>query len=134
MSSDCPECGGALVWAGQSWCPHSDTFHALQRRFLIIGLAGLLRREIELKEWLAELDRDDMIGFRWRNGVYPGFQFEDRWQIPTEWWEGCTDTEKAQMLRVMRANLTEKTRLRYGIDVNPATWFHRMYTPQGEPT
>ena len=130
MSGDCPKCGGTLIWVGRSWAPLTNRFHVLMRRHLMRAVHHQLYRQKALKAWLDELARDDMVGFRWRNGVYTGWQLEDRWQIPREWWESLGDAGQAETLCAMRIHESELVMARYGIDVNPATWFHRVYTPR----
>lgn len=127
MSGDCPECGQSLVWRGQSWSAHSDTYHARTRRRLLWAVARLLVQQAELDEWLEELDASELVGFRWRNGVYPGWQLEDRWGIPREWWADLDEQEKLHTLKVMRQHLTELLMEKHGIEVNQATWFHKIY-------
>ena len=65
-------------------------------------------------------------------GVYPGWQSEERWDVPQEWWDGQMDDVGGQefILRVMRDHLAQMWKRRHGVEVNPATWFHRVYDPR----
>lgn len=111
------------------WTPHGDFEHRMLRRILLRSACQQLERLRDIKEWEAGLAAEDLIGFRWRNGVYPGWQSEERWEIPREWWEGSFDDTGGQefVLSVMREYLTGQLKAKHGLVVNQATWFYRVY-------
>lgn len=126
-AGDCPECDHPLLWGGSGWLAHTTEYHRTWRTYQLRRLRWLFQAQATHRAWLDELVRDDLVGFRWRNGVYPGWQLEDRWELPREWWEDLDDGEKYWTLRIMRIYLSEQTRENHGVDVNPATWFHKVY-------
>lgn len=131
MHGDCPECGGALIWGGHNYVPHSDTFHAVTRRFLLKALRDQLERQKSLTAWQEMLAREGLIGFRWRNGVYSGWQSEERWELAYEWWDSTLIMgDREFILAEIRGHLTYLFENQHGIKVNQATWFHKIYDPR----
>lgn len=127
MSGDCPECGGALVWGGMGWTPHTDLGHRILRRALLKSAVKQLTRLHDLKEWELHLVAGRFVGIRWRNGVYPGWESETRSQIPYEAWDAL---DRDYLLRMMREGLSGLFEDWHGIVVNQATWFHKIYDPR----
>jgi len=133
MSGDCPECPGALSWGGQDYVPHSDTFHQIQRRWLLKSLRNQLEHQKSLAEWLEYNEKHLLVGIRWRNGVYPGWQSEERWLLPVEWWDTThplREGDREFILRAIREHLTYLFENQHGVTVNQATWFHKIYDPR----
>lgn len=131
VSGECPACDGALVWGGQDWVPHTDDFHRLQRRWLLRALRDQLERQRSLTEWLEYNEKNLLVGIRWRNGVYPGWQSEERWQLPVEWWDSTQrEGDREFILRTIREHLTFVLDYQHGVKVNQATWFHKVYDPR----
>lgn len=130
--TQCPECGGLLVWGGMGWVPHSQGYHQRARKRLLRAAHRLLNREAQLKAWGAENAAQELVGVRWRNGVHTGWAFEDRWTIPQEYWDELTAEQAHDTLKAMRAYLTDQLREQHGLHVNPATWYHKIYDPRQE--
>ena len=124
--SDCPECGGRLMWAGLSYATHSTEYHAGVRRRLLRAVRLLLDREADVKAWRAELSAQGLVGIRWRCGVYPGWQSEGRTTVPQEMWDLGQHWRQAY-LRDTRWALAIELEMWPGVEVNPATWFHKIY-------
>lgn len=131
-SGDCPECGEPLFWMGMSWAQHTQERHDGARRRLLRTVRLQMGYEKGLRLWRAENAAQDLVGIRWRNGVYPGWQTESRSAVPGDVWDVM---DQAYLLRMMREGLTALFEDRYGVKINQATWFHKIYDdrPQGEP-
>lgn len=131
MSGDCPECASGLIWGGQDWMPHTDDFHRLQRRWLLKALRDQLERQRSLTEWLEYNEKNLLVGIRWRNGVYSGWQSEERWELPCEYWDDMRRKKDLDfVLREIRDHLTYLFENQHGVRVNQATWFHKIYDPR----
>lgn len=127
VDGDCPECGGPLLWTGRGWSAHSLVHHAGVRRRLLRAVRELMVHEVAMKLWLAEIAAHGLVGVRWRNGVYPGWQSEERWEVPVEWWDGLDAGEREELLLTMRRAMSTDFLVKRGAVVNSATWFHRVY-------
>lgn len=123
----CAECGQLAGWTSPGSSSHTDEHHEGVRRRLYRALRVLLDRETDVKLWRAHNAAQGLVGIRWRNGVYPGWQSEERWELPYEWWDGLYDGDQTMILRVMREHLSERFERDHGVRVNQATWFHRIY-------
>lgn len=123
----CPECGWKLMWTGWGWSAHSEVHHAGARRRLLRSVRELVANEAALRLWLAEIAAHDLVGVRWRNGVYPGWQSEERWEVPVEWWDGLDAGEREELLFTMRRAMSTDFLVKHGVVVNSATWFHKIY-------
>lgn len=126
MNGRCPECGQPLLWGGMSWVEHTERAHAAYRKILLTSLSQRMQRYAGQRLWLAV--NNDTIVIRWRNGVYRN-QFDDYYTTiqPREVWEEMGPQLRETMLRQWRIKLTEKAKEKYGVTVNPATWFHKVY-------
>jgi hypothetical protein len=128
MSGECPECGGAVLWGGQGWVPHSDGFHTVQRRLLIKAARQQFQRLAELKAWTEWCAREQFVGIRWRNGVYHGWQSEERWELPYEWWDSTIrQGDREVVLRSIREHINAQFEAVHDVTINQATWFHKIY-------
>lgn len=128
MNGDCPECGGAVLWGGQGWVPHSDGFHTVQRRLLIKAARQQFQRLAELKTWTEWCAREQLVGIRWRNGVYRGWQSEERWELPYEWWDSTIrQGDREFILRAIREHINAEFEIVHDVKINQATWFHKIY-------
>lgn len=125
----CPECDRPLLWGGMSYVEHTDGQHALYRHTLLSAVARQLRHMEDITQWRQQNTDEELLGIRWRNGVYPGWQTEERWEVPQEWWDSAFDDVGGQpfILRVMREYLTDQLKEKHGLTVNQATWFHKIY-------
>lgn len=132
VDGDCPQCGEKLMWTGWGWSVHSVGYHLGVQRRLLRAVAGLVRHEADVRAWEAQNAAEGLVGIRWRCGVYPGWQSEERWELPQEWWDAQVFEEGGQefILRAIREHLAELWEAAYGVKVNPATWFHRVYDPR----
>jgi hypothetical protein len=122
----CPECGLPLVWAGMHFSPHTQRYHEATRRRLLGAVAGILDREAKERAWALEAAVQGLVGIRWRSGVYPALGCAYT-QVPRELWEMLGEEGRAYFLREFRAGLAWQVKKKYGLDVNPATFFHKMY-------
>lgn len=130
VHGDCPYCGEKLMWTGWGWSVHSVGYHAGVQRRLVRAVRRLVDLEADLKLWRAETAADGCVGIRWRCGVYPGWQSELRTSVPYEAWDSA---DHGMLLRIMREGNTWALKARYGADVNPATWFHKVYDGRSTP-
>lgn len=128
----CPECGEPLLWAGMDWAQHTQERHDVARRRLLGAARLQMGYEKGLRLWRAENATQSLVGIRWRNGVYPGWQTESRSAIPGDAWDTL---DREYLLRMMREGLAGLFEDRHGVKINQATWFHKIYDdrPQGAP-
>lgn len=125
----CPECGRIRLWGGlkAGWLPHTEGHHQALRRGLLRAAGRLLAQETDLRLWRAQNAAQGFVGIRWRNGVYPGWQAEQRSQVPRKAWETWSEGFRDQFLWDSREMFTWWLRSRHGLTVNQATWFHKIY-------
>ncbi len=130
MSGDCRECGRGLLWGGMGWGEHSELYHQGVREGLLMAAVWVLAREAEVRAWEAQNAAQGLVGVRWRCGVYPGWQSERRTTVPYGLWNSREHNWRGQYLADAREHLACLWEARYGVKVNPATWFHRVYDPR----
>lgn len=126
VHGDCHECGGKLMWTGQGWSAHSLGHHAAERRLLLRAVATLLTRQHSEREMVSEAARTGCVAVKWRCGALRGSGNEWWTLLSIEFWEDQGPFRDA-MMGTFRATLAEHVRLEHGIDVNPATFFHKAY-------
>lgn len=132
MSGDCPECDDPMLWAGMSWEPHTQARHDGARRRLYGAIARLLDQEVRNRFLVAQAASQGLVGIRMNSGVYRGLVM---WHtISGEFWDELGRAEgmgmgadRAWFLRHLRGLSTDGARWKYGVDVNPATWSHKIY-------
>lgn len=129
VHGDCPYCGEKLLWTGWGWSVHSEVYHQGVRRRLLRAVARLVSHEMNVRVWAAQNADDGLVGIRWRCGVYPGWQSEERWELPFEWWDAQREEEGGQefILAAIREHLAYLFENQHGVRTNPATWFHKVY-------
>jgi hypothetical protein len=118
------------MWTGWGWSLHSVEYHQATQRRLLRAIRRLLDREADLRVWGAQNAAQDLVGIRWRCGVYPLLQ-EQRTEVPRFIWEGIGEDWQQRYLADVRELLTVQLRLEHGVEVNPATWFHKVYDARG---
>lgn len=123
---NCPECDRPLFWSGRRYDKHTEMHHALYRRAQLRAIAGQLLSYGGIRQWETETAFRKCVGIRWRNGVYPGWRTECRTEIPYEVWD-LGEQWQQDFLRDSREGNTWWLKARHGLDVNQATWFHKIY-------
>lgn len=131
MSGDCPECDRPLLWVGMGWEAHTDAQHALYRHTLLRTIADQLMRTTEIRRWELMLGFRDEIGVRWRNGVLRHRIGEYYTCISRDAWREVSPETWAEVFREQRAWMSRQAWEKYGVEVNPATWFHKIYDGRG---
>lgn len=120
--SECLECNEPQVWGGQGWRPHTPDYHAGVRRRLMRLLGIQLHRSVQLQSLRHEaMVRGDVLVY-WRNGAYR--HYELYMTVPGGTWDTL---DHYQLLREIRTGLAWQMNNRYGVEVNQATWLHRIY-------
>lgn len=129
MSGDCPECGQPVVWR---WLEHTQEAHERTRARLYEAIGRLLDREATARLRGAQADVQGCVAIRWRCGALRG--------PGNEWWTDVPDElmQEAERnhpfwtdsLAGIRSTLADYVHNVYGMEVNPATFRHRIY---GDP-
>lgn len=133
VDGDCPYCGEKLMWTGWGWSVHSVGYHLGVQRRLLRAVAALVKHEADVRAWEAQNAAQGLVGIRWRCGVYPGWQSEQRSVVPQfiwDLWMRAGPDWRAEYLRDIRTLLAAQFWLEHGVEVNQATWFHRVYDPR----
>ncbi len=123
----CEVCERPMIWAGQSYVPHTEAQHAGTRKFLLRAVATRLAYLTDVRLNQVEAHTDDCVAVQWRSGVYRRQLPDEWWMVPCEWWDSLSGEAMAGVLRAMRAHLSAKLLRTHGVEVNPATWFHRVH-------
>lgn len=130
--SHCPECDGPLMWAGMRYEVHSPEYHAGTRRRLYGAVARLLDQEVRDQFIAAQAGAQGLVGIRMKSGVYRGLTMWSN--ITQDFWDELGESEglgmgadREWLLRHLRGRASECAQWKYGVEVNPATWTHKIY-------
>lgn len=128
MSGDCPECDEPMDWAGMSREPHTQARHDGARRRLYGAIARLLDQEVRNGFLVAQAASQDLVGIRMNSGVYRGLVMWNT--ISRDFWDELGEPgglDREWLLRHLRGQASDCAKWKYGVDVNPATWSHKIY-------
>jgi hypothetical protein len=124
---ECPECGRLRLWGGQGWLPHTERQHQTVRRALLRTISRIVAQEVRAREIVAQNAAQGCVTIRWKckSVVTP----ENEWwsAIPQELWDAIGESGRQGLLRELRSGGAWLVRQRYNIDVNPVTFFHKIY-------
>src|SRR5690242_403003 len=74
----CDGCGGSLMWGGMSWVPHTDAYHQVRRRMMMIAVRHALLAKLGSKlghrvvlEFTADVAWTDCAGCDWLGSWVP---------------------------------------------------------------
>lgn len=130
VDGDCPYCGEKLMWTGWGWSVHSVGYHQTVQRRLVRAVVRTVGHEADVRAWEAQNAAQGLVGVRWRCGVYPGWQSERRTRVSAWQWDAMDEWQRHVHLRAVRRVLTQAWARHWGVEVNQATWFHRVYDPR----
>lgn len=119
------------MWTGWGWSAHSHVYHDAARRRLLGAIRRLLDQETRNRVLIAQAGAQGLVGIRMQSGVYRGLSM---WHTVTrEFWDeldgpdAFMNMNRDWLLRHLRWKATDHARWKYGVEVNPATWFHKIY-------
>lgn len=132
---DCETCGRRLFSDAVHTQVHTDEYHQGVRRALYGAVARLLDQEVRDRLIVAQATTRDLVGIRLKSGVYRGLTM---WHtITREFWNELGEAkgigmgaDREWLLRHLRGRASECAKWKYGVDVNPATWTHKIYDDQ----
>jgi hypothetical protein len=124
---ECPECGRIRFWGGTGWLPHTERQHQAIRRALLRTVARILAQECYVREIVAQNAAQGFVSVRWKckSVEVPANEWWSK--IPKELWDGLGEAEQLGLLRELRAGGAWLVRQRHNIDVNPVTFFYKIY-------
>ncbi len=126
IDGDCPECGDKLTWTGWGWSVHPPGYHQAIRRRLYRAIRRLAAREYFEREKAAQAASCGSVALKWKCGALRGDANEWWVFVAQEMWDDGGLFRDA-VLAHFRADLAELVRTVHGIEVNPATFFHKVY-------
>lgn len=120
------------MWAGMHYEAHSPEYHQATRRRLCKAVARLLDQEVRDRFIAAQTAAQGLVGIRMKSGVYRGLVM---WStITQDFWDELGESEglgmgadRSWLLRHLRGQASDCAQWKYGVEVNPATWTHKIY-------